>query len=182
MGYTKNVQGQSTTFQTEPERVAFPLNVLALGIIPVILFMFISWTAVAVTILVFAALAWSYTIIPAARKFRKPYSFTVSSDGIVIDGKQIKRSDIHRVVIRNHVLSDDDTSDVIVLHQGVAGAAAAAGVKQKRKALGKMGEISYRVDVEANGVPYTVAGGLTEPAAFAILSDISGMLGLTAST
>ena len=179
MGYTKSVQGQSTTFQTEPERVPFPRGVLGLAIIPIFIFMFVSWTAVFVTILVFAALAWWYTVIPAAKKYRKPYSFTVSGDGILIDGKQIKRTDIHRAVTRNHVYADSGGSDVIYLHQGVGGAAAAAGAKQKSKFFGKLGEISYRVDVEANGVPHTIAGGLTEPAAFAILSDVSSVLGLS---
>jgi len=180
MSYTKNVQGQSTTFQTEPERVPFPVGVLGLAIIPIFIFIFISWIAVIVTVLIFAALAWWYTVIPAAKKYRKPYSFTASSDGILIDGKQIKRSDIHRAVIRNHVYADDRGSDVVYLHQGIGGAAAAAGAKQKSKFFGKLGEISYRVDVEANGVPHTIAGGLTEPAAFAILSDVSNVLGLSA--
>jgi hypothetical protein len=45
-------------------------------------------------------------------------------------------------------------------------------------AISKLGPISYRVDVEARGVPTTLAGGLTEPVASAIMSDVSKVLQL----
>jgi hypothetical protein len=43
-------------------------------------------------------------------------------------------------------------------------------------AIQKLGPISYRVDAEARGVPTTLAGGLTEPTAFAIMADVSKAL------
>jgi hypothetical protein len=45
-------------------------------------------------------------------------------------------------------------------------------------AIQKLGPISYRVDVEARGVPTTLAGGLTEPTAAAIMMDVSKILQL----
>jgi hypothetical protein len=47
-------------------------------------------------------------------------------------------------------------------------------------AISKLGPISFRVDVEARGVPTTLAGGLTEPVAAAILADVSKVLQLPA--
>lgn len=46
-------------------------------------------------------------------------------------------------------------------------------------AVQKLGPISYRVDVEARGVPTTLAGGLTEPTAAAIMADVSEVLQLS---
>jgi hypothetical protein len=46
-------------------------------------------------------------------------------------------------------------------------------------AVSKLGPISYRVDVEARGVPTTLAGGLTEPTASAIMTDLNKLLGLS---
>jgi hypothetical protein len=40
-------------------------------------------------------------------------------------------------------------------------------------AISKLGPISYRVDAEARGIPTTLAGGLDEPTASAILMDVS---------
>ncbi len=57
----------------------------------------------------------------------------------------------------------------------VAGNTTVAGMNW---AISKLGPISYRVDVEARGVPTTLAGGLTEPVAAAILADVSQVLQL----
>jgi hypothetical protein len=46
-------------------------------------------------------------------------------------------------------------------------------------AISKLGPISYRVDAEARGVPTTLAGGLTEPTAAAIMADVSKVLQLS---
>ena len=46
-------------------------------------------------------------------------------------------------------------------------------------ALSKLGPISYRVDVEARGVPTTLAGGLDEPTASAIMTDVNRLLELS---
>jgi hypothetical protein len=43
-------------------------------------------------------------------------------------------------------------------------------------AVSKLGPISYRVDAEARGVPTTLAGGLTEPTASAIMMDVNKTL------
>jgi hypothetical protein len=43
-------------------------------------------------------------------------------------------------------------------------------------AIRNLGPISYRVDAEARGVPTTLAGGLTEPTASAIVMDVNKTL------
>ena len=48
--------------------------------------------------------------------------------------------------------------------------------QQGLKLREKLTAVSYRVDVESNGTPVTIAGGLREPVAFAILSDVSRIL------
>lgn len=179
MSYTKSEQGQSTTFVTQPEAVPVPWGVAALGVLPVVIFLFISVTAAFVFAAIFCALIWArMKVFPAARKFRSPSTFSVSPEEVSIDGKSIRRKDIHRAVIRNHVLSGDNPSNFITLHQGIGAMTGAAGAAANAKAKGQLADISYRVDVEAGGFPHTVAGGLNESTAFAILSDVSGILGL----
>ena len=69
MSYTKNEQGQTTVFQTEPERVPIPIGLVAIAALPVIFFLFISLTASVVFAVIFAALIWArMKVFPAARE------------------------------------------------------------------------------------------------------------------
>lgn len=179
MGYTKSEQGQATTFVTQPEAVPVPWGLAALGVLPVVIFLFISIPAALVFAAIFAALIWARMKVgPAARKHRLPSTFSVSPEGVSIEGRSIRQKDIHRAIIRNHVLSGGNPSEVITLHQGLGAMHAAASGAAKAKFKGQLADISYRVDVEAGGTPHTLAGGLNESTAFAVLSDVSGILGL----
>ena len=122
MSYTKSGQGQAATFVTQPEAVPVPWGLAALGVLPVVIFQSVSLM---------------------------PSTFSVSADAVSIEGRSIRRKDIHRAIIRNHVLSG-----------------------------GQLADISCRVDMEAGGVPHTLAGGLNESTAFAILTDVCSILGL----
>ena len=69
MSYSKNRQGQTTVFQTEPERVPIPFGLVAIAALPVIFFLFISLTASVVFAVIFAALIWArMKVFPAARE------------------------------------------------------------------------------------------------------------------
>jgi carbon monoxide dehydrogenase subunit G len=63
----------------------------------------------------------------------------------------------------------------LVYEAGTAVAVAAVSAARYQK---RIGEISYRVDAEAGGVSETLAGGVTEPVAFALRKDVSSLLGL----
>jgi hypothetical protein len=180
MSYTKNQQGQVTVFQTLPEHAPIPFQMLWLGIVPSIWFAFIGWQMVVGTFVLFGTFAWLQSILPSARRYRKPSKFTVSPDEVTVDGKQIARRDIHRVILRNHVLSDYVPVVVVssphnVIDQTDSGAKIGALHKSK------LGAVSYRVDVEAGGVATTLAGGLNETTAFGVLSDVSSVLGMSVS-
>ena len=144
MSYTKNEQGQSTVFVTQPEAVPIPWGLAALGVLPVVIFLFINIATAFVFAAIFAALIWARMKVgPAARKFRMPSTFSVSSDGVNIEGKSIRQKDIHRAIIRNHVLSGDNPSDVITLYQGIGAMHAAASGAAKAKFKGQLANISY---------------------------------------
>ena len=182
MSYSKDVQGSTTVFNVQPERVPVPWGLVAVAAVPVTIFLFINVVAALFVAALFAALVWArMRIFPAARKFRAPATFSVSPDGVKLGGAAIRRPDIHRAVIRNHVLGGAQGSDFITLHQGVGAMVGATGAAANAKFRGQLEAISYRVDVEAGGVPTTLAGGLTEPAAFAILADVSSILELDVS-
>lgn len=59
MSYTKNEQGQSTVFVTQPEAVPIPWGLAALGVLPVVIFLFISVATAFVFAAIIAALIWA---------------------------------------------------------------------------------------------------------------------------
>lgn len=177
--YKKTEQGKEMLFHTRCQRVHTPFGQLWLALLPAIIFAVVSgWAAFIGTIAFFGVIAWLQTVTPSARRYRKPSRFSVSGGGISVRGTQINRCDIHRVIIRNHVLSADDSSIVAPWDNSAGAAAAALGGAAGRRFRNRLGAISYRVELEASGVATTLAGGLNESTAFAVLSDVSRILGL----
>lgn len=180
MAYSKETHGQLTTFHIVPEAVPVPYGLLGIGALPVLIFLFINVSVAIGLAALFGALVWArMKVFPAARKFRSASTFSVSPEAVKRGDLLIRRQDIHRAVIRNHITAGDNPSGFVTLHQGVGAMTGAMGAAANAKFKGQLADISYRVDVEANGTPHTVACGLTEPAAFAVLADVSAVLGLS---
>jgi hypothetical protein len=112
-----------------------------------------------------------------ATLYRTPATFRVSSTGIQVGGATIAKDAIHRVIVRNHILKSAES--VIVVSNPTPNSGQQNVVAGMNWAISKLGPISYRVDVEARGVPTTLAGGLTEPTASAIMTDVNKLLGLS---
>jgi hypothetical protein len=108
---------------------------------------------------------------------RAPATFRVSRTGIEKAGVVVAKENIHRVIMRNHVL--DAASGIIVVPSTINNAGQNNAVAGMNWAIKVLGPISWRVDVEARGVPTTLAGGLTEPVASAILADVTKSLQLS---
>ncbi len=100
--------------------------------------------------------------------------YRASKTGIEVGGASIPKDAIHRVIVRNHVLKAAE--GVIVVANPNPNSGQQNMVAGMNWAISKLGPISYRVDVEARGVPTTLAGGLTEPTASAIMTDVNKCL------
>jgi hypothetical protein len=111
-----------------------------------------------------------------ATNYRTPAKFTVDPAGIQVNGTTIPKDAIHRIIVRNHVLKA--AGDVIIVADPHPNSGQQNTVAGMNWAVQKLGPISYRVDAEARGVPTTLAGGLTEPTAFAIMADVNKVLQL----
>ncbi len=112
-----------------------------------------------------------------ATLYRTPAKFRVSKNGVEVNGNTIPKDAIHRVIVCNHVRQA--AGDVILVADGHPSSGQQNVVAGMNWAVQKLGPISYRVDVEARGVPTTLAGGLTEPTAAAIMADVSEVLQLS---
>ncbi|HRH85112.1 MAG TPA: hypothetical protein PK210_12815 [Bacteroidia bacterium] len=103
-----------------------------------------------------------------APKGRVDKTFVVTPDSVKIDGKTFTKENIQRIIIRN---AFDN------LHNNFSGEMRQMAERTYQGAA----SVNYRVDIESNGTPITIAVGLNEPTANAILTDVCGILGMTIS-
>jgi hypothetical protein len=174
-GYEMLKVGDATEISTLPEKVPAPWLLVAIpGTLLVLIALSMGFLFGAVAAgFVYGAM---YLLMHSkqATQYRLPAKFRVSKSGIDVAGNNIPKDAIHRVIVRNHVLKA--AGDVIVVANPNPNSGQQNVVAGMNWAISKLGPISYRVDAEARGVPTTLAGGLTEPTASAIMMDVNKAL------
>jgi hypothetical protein len=174
-GYESQQVGDATEFSTLPEPVPQPWLLVA---IPGTLLVLIALSMGFFYGLIAAGFVYGamylLTHSKQATQYRTPARFRASKTGVEAGGTTIPKDAIHRVIVRNHVLKA--AGDVIIVADPHPNSGQQNVVAGMNWAVSKLGPISYRVDVEARGVPTTLAGGLTEPTASAIMTDVSKIL------
>ena len=177
-GFNAQQVGDATEISTTPETVPVPWLLVA---IPGTLLILIALSTGFIYGVIAAGFCYGamYLLMHSkqATQYRAPARFRVSKAGIDVGGTSIPKDAIHRVIVRNHVLSA--AGDVIVVADPHVNSGQQNTVAGMNWAVSKLGPISYRVDAEARGVPTTLAGGLTEPTAFAIMADVTKALQMT---
>ena len=177
-GYDSRQVDGATEFTTVPEVVPMPYVLVA---IPGILLILIALSMKFIYGVIAAGLVYGamylLTHSKQATLYRTPAKFRVSPTGIDVGGATIAKDAIHRVMIRNHILKSAE--GIIVVANPNQNSGQQNTVAGMNWAISKLGPISYRVDVEARGVPTTLAGGLSEPVASAIAADVSKIMQLS---
>jgi len=188
MAYKKTNEGSATVFTVEPEPVPSStrtlLIVLFIAGVPFVLgVMLLNFIAGLVAI----ALIWGAAKVlgalmsaaPASTAYRTQSTFRVTPEAIVKDGLTISVKDIHRLILRNHISTAMAGMETVIVSNSTYGAAnyntgRSVGMARNRA----MEQISNRVDVESGGRATTLAGGLTDAAAFGLAKDIQAITGV----
>jgi hypothetical protein len=177
-GYESRQVDGTTEFSTTPETVPLPLTLVAIpGALLILIALSIKFIYGVIAAGFCYGAMYLLTHSKQATQYRTPARFRVSTTGVEIGGTTIAKDAIHRVIVRNHVLKSAE--GIIVVASPVQNSGQQNVVSGMNWAISKLGPISYRVDVEARGVPTTLAGGLTEPAASAIMTDVNKALQLS---
>jgi hypothetical protein len=177
-GYESRQVDGTTEFSTTPEAVPLPLTLVAIpGALLILIALSIKFIYGVIAAGFCYGAMYLLTHSKQATQYRTPSRFRVSPTGVEIGGTTIAKDAIHRVIVRNHVLKSAE--GIIVVASPVQNSGQQNVVSGMNWAISKLGPISYRVDVEARGVPTTLAGGLTEPAASAIMTDVNKALQLS---
>lgn len=177
-GYDTQQVGDAMEISTTPEKVPAPWLLVAIpGTLLVLLALSMGfWSGLIAAAFVYGAM---YLLMHSkqATQYRTPARFRVSKAGIEVGGTTIPKDAIHRIIVRNHVTKAAES--VIIVANPNPNSGQQNVVAGMNWALSKLGPISYRVDAEARGVPTTLAGGLTEPTASAIMTDVNKCLQLS---
>jgi hypothetical protein len=174
-GYDSQQVGDATEISTTPETVPIPWLLIAIpgGLLCLLAFS-MSFVGGLIAVGFCYGAIYVLTHSKQATQYRTPARFRVSKTGIEVNGNSIPKDAIHRIIVRNHV--KQAASEVIVVANPNVNSGQQNVVAGMNWAVSKLGPISYRVDAEARGVPVTLAGGLTEPTASAIMMDVSKVL------
>lgn len=177
-GYHSHQVGDAMEFSTMPEAVPQPWLLVAIpGTLLVLLALSMSFIGGLIAAGFVYGAMYLLTHSKQATQYRTPAKFRVSKSGIDVNGTSIPKDAIHRVILRNHVLKA--AGDVIIVADANPNSGQQNVVAGINWAIQKLGPISYRVDAKARGVPTTLAGGLTEPTAAAIMMDVNKILQLS---
>lgn len=118
-----------------------------------------------------ASLGWTIDVRPKAS--RQPAVFKVTADAIEAGPRVFKKAEIHRLIVKNSITDKElpgfstytDNSHV------------AAGMRFRAKAS----MIANTLNVESGGKSTLLAGGMDPTTAHGLLTDVSRVLGFSAS-
>lgn len=106
---------------------------------------------------------------------REKSSFHVNEMGVTKSDTFYDANDIHRILYKNPI---SNVEYIPMVSARPSNAATVHGLESYFKQQQKLAAVSYQVDIESNGTPVNLCGGLTEAEAHAILTDIGKILKL----
>lgn len=186
--YEISTGGDQTRFNVYPAKAPFPLFYLIVVLIPASVCVWLGAAApapflslIGLALLLIPLALWK---APRASKYRKEEQFVITPTKVISGNIEIPRDRVHRIILRNHIFDTETGSDAPgIVVGGVGGAlvagSASLGAAQRARRTRILGERSWRLDLEAGGTAYTLAGGLNETTAYALMHEVSKKLGLS---
>ncbi len=101
----------------------------------------------------------------------RPRSFSVNPQGVEIDGRLLRKEDIHHLCIKNKL-----AGDVEIIYDASRGISTGTlvGMAHRRK----LAEVAYRIEIESGGKAHVLAAGLDEVTARGIVAEVGKALNL----
>ena len=166
MPYTKSIKDVESLFEIEPEKIPsfFQASFLLLLAPVLILWMVDFKLGITSAIAVCAWMFFNWHNNNATNN-RIKLTFKVSGEGLTINNHFYSKESIHRIKIRNQL----DKDYAMAIHNYAMPHALLPGTGLRDK----LRNVSFRVDMEANGIAVVIAGGITEATAYAIVSDVN---------
>lgn len=172
--YTKTTRGEGYEFQVTPAPKAMGgcagiFFILLIAFLGALLLSAINMTLGYVAFIGIAVL--SFLKLDLRKKnHRHASSFFVGPDGVEVNGQNIMKSNIHRIIIRN---AYDKNPKIQLTGQTVP-----TGVGIGYDIRNALEQISYSVDIEAGGKATQLAGGMDEVTANGLFTEVGQILGL----
>ncbi len=97
---------------------------------------------------------------------RSPSQFRVTAEAIEASGQVFRKTDIHRLILKNGV------NDLVLVNEAPAGIAHGQGLAHREK----LARVSYALNVELGGKSHQLAGGMDHTTAYGLLTDVCRIL------
>jgi len=106
---------------------------------------------------------------PRGGQAGRPRSFGVGPQGIEVDGRVLRKDDIHQLRIKNKLAGDVEI--VYDTSQGVS-TGTLVGLAHRRR----LAQVAYRIEVESGGKAHVLAAGLDEVTARGLVAEVGKAL------
>jgi len=170
--YSKQQQGNVTTFHVIPAAVPRFTTIIGFGIFVLVIglgMMGDSGGAAFAALLMGAFCLWyGFTRDLRPKEHRGERTFRVSPETIEVDGKSYRVADIHRVILRNGI-----TDQELGVEMTNVSASAAAGMAYRAK----VGLVANALTFESGGKATFLAGGMDETTAYGLQHDVCAVIG-----
>jgi hypothetical protein len=172
MTKTKSPDGV-LTIQVTPEAAPFPMKIgIVLGLCAAF-FGYVLGNGTWAVVLFMLACVGGGRLYRSSQlnRYRANVSLKISKSGLELNGKHFPSDDIHRVTIKNHLLpqlEQEVTRELVVASETGFQSGKQVGEIARQDAA----KTCYRVEFEAMGKPHILGGGLTEPEAFALATEV----------
>ena len=179
---------KGTTFKVSPASAPLPMFNIAC-MMPIALVGLVELTqnfVIGLLILSLPAL-FVWWVWSKNSKLRNPMAFEVGRDAIISGSSTISTTQVHRLILRNHVTEQEvapqigSQTAVIINAPGAVHAGIAQGLTNMGAVAGnawhrKRARVSWRLDVEAGGRATTLGCGMDETTAYGLLQEANSRL------
>jgi hypothetical protein len=176
--YKKHQEGSATVFDVTPAPQKKFMLIVILGGIGVLFGLSVFSSEHLLGIIMLGgcgyAVYWAWTHDLRPQEHRGSSTFRVTPDAIESHGQTWKKADIHRLIIKNGITKNVAVAPGVAVE--VSNMAAAGAAHRMQVSLTANG-----LEVESGGRAHVLAGGMDETTAFGLLTDVSRVLGFSAS-
>jgi hypothetical protein len=167
--YEKRTDGNATTFTVTPAKAPKFMFLVVFGAI-LMLFGLPAIASGGIFFMAMGAFAFWYGWFRDARpkEHRNVSRFRVTAEAIEVQGRSVRKNDIHRLILRNGITDQELGMDVYNVST-----AQATGMAHRAR----LGTICNSLTIEAGGKATFLAGGMDETTAYGLLRDVSDVLG-----
>ena len=166
--YEKSRDGNGTTFKVTPAQAPRFWFLVIFGAVLILGGLSAGGSGIAFILMGAFSLWYGWSRDQRPKPHKQVSTFRVTPEAIEVNGRSIRKGDIHRLILRNGI-----TDKELGVEMYNVSAAQATGMAQRAK----LAQLCNALTLEGGGKATFLAGGMDETTAYGLLRDVSEVLG-----